>query len=285
MTIFIPDTYSGQAGISYAGAPAVLVKATQGTGYVSPDYVPAKGRAAASGTFFCAYHFLEAGNGPAQASHAFGVAGKDVPLMLDFEPSTTKPSVADAQAFTDAYRKLGGIIHLLYFPHWYWQQLGSPALNFSNMALVSSDYTTYSDTGPGWAPYGGMTPAVWQYTSTATFNGHNPVDMNAYKGTIAQFKALALGVPVTDPPPAALPAPAGAHVAGVSMTIAWNPVKGAAGYSIRAVQQNGKVAASQTSPVNSALISGLVHGWTYDVLIWANGGPSAPPHATLQVIA
>jgi GH25 family lysozyme M1 (1,4-beta-N-acetylmuramidase) len=290
MTIFFPDVYSGQAGISFAGAPAVLVKATQGTGYVNADYSPAKTRAASTGTFFVAYHFLEAGNASAQASHAFAEVGKGVPLMVDFEPTTgSDPSVADAEGFIAEYRKLGGVTHLLYFPHWYWQQLGSPALSFTQAALVSSDYTAYSDSGPGWAAYGGLTPKVWQYTSSATFNGHNPVDMNAYKGTIAQFRELAQTGTVTAPPAptGAYPAPVGAHVAGVSITVGWKPVvvagKTVGSYSIRTFTLDGKVVASQTSPTPSALIGGLVHGTTYNIQIWANGGPVAPPGAVLKV--
>ena len=289
MTIFYPDVYSGQAGISFHGAPIAMVKATQGTGYVNPDYSPAKSRAASAGAFFCGYHFLEAGNGSGQAQHAFSVAGKGVPLMVDFEPSNTKPSMADAEAFIDEYRKLGGTVHLLYFPHWYWQELGSPALTpfiSRTMHLVSSDYTAYSDTGPGWAAYGGMTPAVWQYTSGATFSGHNPVDMNAYKGTIAQFKALVTDSPAPPPDPT-FPAPKNLHVGGVTVTLNWDPAtlegKPAASYTVHVMQQNGKVAVNMTTPTNSALVSGLVHGWTYNVLVWANGGAAAPPHSQIQV--
>ena len=83
----------------------------------------------------------------------------------------------------------------MYLPHWYWAgNLGqaslAPVIDLG-MLLVSSDYTTYSDTGPGWAPYGGMTPVIWQYTSTGTLNGVSNVDMNAYKNTLADFQAQA----------------------------------------------------------------------------------------------
>lgn len=88
MTIHFPDIFSGQAGISLAGALAVITKATEDTGYVNPDYAAAKSRAAASGTSFAAYHFLHAGNAAAQAAHAFAVVGAGVPLMVDFEPTT-----------------------------------------------------------------------------------------------------------------------------------------------------------------------------------------------------
>jgi GH25 family lysozyme M1 (1,4-beta-N-acetylmuramidase) len=220
VTLHFPDVYSGQAGISFTGAPAVIVKATQGTGYVNPDFAPAKGRAAAAGAYLMAYHFLEAGSGGFQATHCHATAGA-VPLMLDWEEEgASQPGVADAVAFIDSYRKLGSICYLLYLPHWYWQKIGSPSLApliSRGMLLVSSNYTTYSDTGPGWAAYGGMTPVIWQYTSTATFNGRHPVDFNAFKGTVAELRSLATTgkkavVQAPPPPPARLPAPAGVSV-------------------------------------------------------------------------
>ena len=204
MTIFYPDVSSYQTGISFTGCVIAVAKATEGTGYTNPDYASAKVRAANAGAFFCAYHFLHAGNGAGQATHAFSVVGSNVPLMIDFEPEynangtiASAPQVTDAVDFINEYRSLGGKTYLLYLPHWYWQgNLGqtslAPVINLG-MLLVSSDYTTYSDTGPGWAAYGGMTPIVWQYTSTATLNGVSNVDMNAYKGTVADFQAQATG--------------------------------------------------------------------------------------------
>jgi lysozyme len=196
MTIFYPDVYDGQAGISFHGAPVAMVKATEGTSYTSFDYHNAIGRAATAGAYFCAYHFLHAGNVAAQAQHAITVVGKVVPLMVDFEPTTaSNPVISDCEGFVDEFRKLGGICHLNYFPRWYWQQLGSPDLagfRSRGLHMVSSDYTTYSDTGPGWTPYGGITPSVWQYTDNQFFNGHY-VDFNAYKGTREQFIAMVTG--------------------------------------------------------------------------------------------
>lgn len=219
--MYFPDIYSGQAGIDLKGALAVICKATEGTGYVNPDYARAKANAASHGALFCSYHFLHAGNAAAQAQHAFSVAGH-VPLMADFEPTSgSSPQLADAAAFTEEYRRLGGILHLLYLPRWYWQQLGSPDLGIMRsfgMALVSSDYTTYTDadSGPGWQPYGGMTPAVWQYTSTLQWNGFR-CDFNAFRGsyagkqdpvsvaaTVAEFRELAAtGAWSPAPPPGA----------------------------------------------------------------------------------
>ena len=194
MTIFYPDISAFQGNISLFGAVAVCAKATEGTGWTSSNYAWQKAEAARRGAFFFAYHFLHAGNAAAQAQHCFNVVGK-TPLMLDFEPSSTHPSVSDALAFVDKFRALGGIVNLLYLPHWYWQQLGSPTLSgfvSRGMSLVSSDYVSYSDSGPGWAGYGGMDVAIWQFSSSFSFNGQR-VDFNAFKGTVAQLVALVGG--------------------------------------------------------------------------------------------
>jgi peptidoglycan hydrolase-like protein with peptidoglycan-binding domain len=372
MTIFYPDVSSYQAGISFAGCVIAVAKATEGTGYVNPDYAAAKVRAANAGAYFCAYHFLRAGNGAAQAQHAFTTVGSDVPLMIDFEPEynpdgtlASAPQISDAVAFINEYRSLGGKTYLLYLPHWYWQgDLGSVSLGpviDLGMLLVSSDYTTYSDTGPGWAAYGGMTPVIWQYTSSATLNGVKNVDMNAYKGTLADFQAQAstgaqiqggsgstseptlsegatgaavktlqtrLNVwgakltvdgdfgPATlaavkafqtqqhltvdgvvgpqtwaallkDPGPPPYPAPTGLAVGSVTLAVSWNAVtvngQPVPSYTVEAVGLNGQVYVRETPTANSVVLSGLVPGWTYNILVWANGGPGTPLPASLRV--
>jgi peptidoglycan hydrolase-like protein with peptidoglycan-binding domain len=200
MTIFYPDVSSYQTGISFAGCVIAMVKATENDDYTNPDYAAAKVRAAKARAYFCAYHFLHGGNGAGQASYAHGVVGSEVPLMIDFEPTynsngtiASAPQISDAVDFINKYRSLGGKVYLLYLPHWYWAgNLGqaslAPLIDLG-MLLVSSDYTGYSNTGPGWAPYGGMKPVIWQYTSTATLNGVKNVDMNAYQNTLGDFKA------------------------------------------------------------------------------------------------
>lgn len=200
MTLFYPDIYSGQAQMSFKGSAVAMVKATQGTGYTNPDYWNAKARAAAVGATFCAYHFLTEGNGEGQADYAFSIVGKGISLMIDWEVTNdSNPSVADAQNFVSRYKALGGTIVLNYLPHWYWLELGAPSLEWfasQGMYLVTSDYTSYSDSGVGWVGYGGMSVAVWQFTSSASFNGFFPVDFNAFKGTQAQFNSLVRGASV-----------------------------------------------------------------------------------------
>ena len=372
MTIFYPDVSDYQAGISFSGCVIAVVKATEGTGYTNPDYAPAKTRAASAGAYFCAYHFLHAGNGAGQASYAYSRVGSGIPLMIDCEPTynpngsiASAPQISDVVAFVNQYRALGGTVHLLYLPHWYWQgNLGQVSLSsVANLGLllVSSDYTAYSDTGPGWAAYGGMTPVIWQYTSTAKLNGVTNVDMNAYQGSLSDFQAQvttgaqtggtqtnanptlsegATGPAVTtlqtrlnvwganltvdgDFGPATLaavkafqtqhnltvdgvvgpqtwaalnqnpggaqpyPAPTGLVAGEVSLAVSWNPVtvNGAAvaSYTVQAVGLNGQVYVHETADTNAAVLTGLVAGWTYNIQVWANGGPVPPPNATIKV--
>ena len=344
-----------------------MVKATENNNYTNPDYAAAKVRAANAGAYFCAYHFLHAGNGAGQASYAYGRVGSGIPLMIDCEPTynsngtiASAPQISDAVNFINEYRALGGTVHLLYLPHWYWQgNLGqaslSPVIDLG-MLLVSSDYTGYSDTGPGWASYGGMTPLIWQYTSKATLNGVSNVDMNAYQGTLADFQAqVSTGAQTGGNPtltegdsgpavqtlqtrlnvwgatltvdgdfgPATLaavkafqaaqkltvdgivgpqtwsalnenpggavpyPAPTGLVAGAVSLAVNWDAVTvngtAVASYTVQAVGLNGEVYVQETPAANSVVLAGLVAGWTYNIQVWANGGPGTPPSASLKV--
>jgi peptidoglycan hydrolase-like protein with peptidoglycan-binding domain len=367
MTIFYPDVSGYQAGISFAGCAIAMVKATENNNYTNPDYTAAKVRAANAGAYFCAYHFLHAGNGAGQASFAYGRVGSGVPLMIDFEPAynangtiASAPQISDAVDFINEYRALGGTVYLVYLPHWYWQgDLGSASLASLiglGMLLVSSDYTGYSDTGPGWAAYGGMTPIIWQYTSSATLNGVTNVDFNAYLGTLGQFQSQVSSGAQTGGNPtltegdtgaavrtlqtrlnvwgasltvdgdfgaatlaavkafqtkekltvdgivgpatwSALnenpsggvpyPAPTALAVGSVTLAVNWDAVTvngtAVASYTVEAVGLNGEVYVHETPTTNSVVLTGLVPGWTYNILVWANGGPVSPPHASIQV--
>ena len=206
MTIAFPDVSNHNGAMPLEAATvACLAKATEGTTYRDPYYLHYKAEAARVGALFGAYHFLRQGNGAAQARFAYGIIGPGIPTMIDFEPEydadgnpISLPTIADAVAFRDTFRSLGGLIRLNYLPHEYWaDHLGSPSLaTLADLALVSSNYTAYSDTGPGWEPYGGLTPAIWQWTDSLPYSGQ-AVDFNAYRGTIDQLRAL-LGLTPTE---------------------------------------------------------------------------------------
>jgi len=185
MTVHYPDVSNWNPGFDATPYPVLVAKATQGTSYV--DHLYTNFQAQAAGKPFCAYHWLDTTPAVDQARHCFSVVGPHVPLMIDDEQNVIV--VQHTLDFVAEYRRLGGTVTLEYAPHWVWQNSGSPDLRplaAAGLSLVSSNYTTYSDTGPGWNPYGGVTPAIWQYTSS-------PVDMNAFKGTIDQLAALFTG--------------------------------------------------------------------------------------------
>jgi hypothetical protein len=90
------------------------------------------------------------------------------------------------------------------------------------------------------------------------------------------------------------PAPQGLKVSklsGTSAKINWNYITGTTpkptSYTIAAYQLNGKLAQQVTvnapdtaSGAAQATLTGLHPGWQYNVNVWANGGKTAPPHAT-----
>lgn len=251
--VYYPDGASYQAGLNLSGWLAAMFKATEGTGYKNPSYADQKNEAGRAGAFFGAYHFLHQGNAVAQADFAFSVVGAETPLMIDFEPTTgairemaeppegltgehldglsqrtdaaaamvSAPAVSDAAAFCDRYRSHGGIVHLIYLPHWYWNQLGSPslaALSGRSLNLVTSVYAGNPEdpAGPGWVNYGGMGPVTaWQYTSSGTVNGRAGVDLNCFRGsgtrdvpgTLAELRSLWMTGSLAGTPPAPPVAP------------------------------------------------------------------------------
>jgi hypothetical protein len=70
------------------------------------------------------------------------------------------------------------------------------------VVVLACDHRIDESSGTGWVGYGGMTPTVWQYSSSGPFNGKN-IDFNAYSGahpgdqldsavvdTLKQFKSI-----------------------------------------------------------------------------------------------
>jgi len=196
MTIHFPDL-SHFKSVSLDGALALITKATQGMSFVDPTYAAYKRDADARGIPFAGYHWVTTDDLDAQAALAWRVMG-GVACMWDAEGAgATVPRLVE---LTQRYRALGGNPRLVYLPHWWWQDhLGSPDLRplaQLGLALVSSAYPAagYSETGVGWRPYGGVTPAIWQWSDAHPFNGAR-VDFNAFQGTVEQLRALFSGQP------------------------------------------------------------------------------------------
>jgi GH25 family lysozyme M1 (1,4-beta-N-acetylmuramidase) len=210
MTIAFPDLSNWEPNLNLEPATvAVIAKATEGTYYQDKSYSRFKSEAAAQGSVFSGYHFLKSEiSAEAQADYYHAFAGA-TPCMLDVETEgASSPTVDEVVAFANRLRAVGGRAWASYFPNWYWERVGGDLsrLTAAGLVLVSSSYTSYSDTGPGWAPYGGATPRIWQYTNAKQYGGA-PCDFNAFKGTVAELAVLINGAPVPVPPPRPTPAP------------------------------------------------------------------------------
>lgn len=224
ITIYFPDVSNYQAGLTLeANTVAVVAKATNGTGGVDASFSSFKSQAAAAGAIFSGYHFLEAGNGAAQAQNYFNVAGS-VACMIDCEQDgSSNPTVQDCVDFRNELVALGGRVWAVYLPNWYWNSIGSPDLSpLSGVALVASDYNPYSDTSSGWNTYGNMSPSVLQFSDTFSYGGMQ-IDFNAFKGTTDQLNTLVNGAPAPSPNPV--------ESDPINMTMSTPSVNGVAGLS------------------------------------------------------
>jgi hypothetical protein len=202
MTLLFPDVSSYTPDVDPARYPILIARATLSDRVADPTYQTFKAKAAAAGTLFAAYHWLNHGNLTRQAAWCFRHVGPGVPVMIDAEDVAGNTgyngplTVDDLIGFAAEYRKLGGTVSLAYLPFWYWSgAMAAPhtldQLTAAGLHLVSSNYPNagYTENGPGWAPYypGAPVPVQWQYTST-------PIDMNAYRGTVQEYADL-IGIP------------------------------------------------------------------------------------------
>lgn len=209
MTIFFPDLSHYDMDRALQIEPetvAVIVKATHGAVFLDRGYSYYRRQASEHNAYFTAYHWLNHGNAARQAEYCYAMIGAEA-VMVDVEDTPANdgwngaPTVDDIITFANRYRELGGQCHLAYIPRWYWESwMGSPdlrPLEQNHIYLVASNYTMYSDDGPGWQSYGGVTPVQWQYTSRLPYGG-STCDFNAFKGTLEEYKKLTKGTLMSD---------------------------------------------------------------------------------------
>jgi hypothetical protein len=121
-----------------------------------------------------------------------------------FDYMARAPSVSEINVFGDRVMDRTGCAAdsiLVYAPNWLYGD-GLSGLRYRN--LWSSAYVNGigsfkglypGDNGTGFQPYSGITPTVWQYTSSATIAGQGPCDANAIRvATEADMVALFKGV-------------------------------------------------------------------------------------------
>lgn len=112
------------------------------------------------------------------------------------DPSTVPP-LADIRAFCDRLtERMGGKLRpIVYAPKWVYgdtlKGLPYPLWASSYVSGTGHYKTLYpGDSSTRWGAYSGQTPAILQYTSSATIGTQTTCDANAFRGTLAQLQAL-----------------------------------------------------------------------------------------------
>lgn len=212
---FVVDCASFQGSPDWARAAAVCIggaeKVTEGTSYVNPRWATAKpAMKAVRGFVPLAYLFMDAVFPGAAQARYFAAAAGDLTgfgIVIDLERAPNgSPSIAQARDCAAELRHLypghpiGG-----YCPHWY---TGGADLSFTDWLWASEYVTGQGDPGmlyaqvpaSWWAPYGGRSPMMLQFTDAATVAGvAGLVDCSAYHGDASAFAAHVLAASSATP--------------------------------------------------------------------------------------
>jgi hypothetical protein len=155
-----------------------------------------------------AYWVLYPGN-PAGRADAFlarlddqSPGWRDRPFILQVDceiwggDTSSKPGRGDIETFCDRlHSRMPKLRPIVYAPRWAYHDelagLSYPLWASSYVSGTGSAAILYpGDTSTRWGAYSGQTPAILQYSSSATIGGQTTCDANAYRGTLAQLTAL-----------------------------------------------------------------------------------------------
>jgi len=190
------------AGAKSSGAGFVIIKATEGSTYISPDFSAQYAGATKAGLIRGAYHFAHPGatTGAVQANyfiaHGGGWSGDGITLpgMLDLESESdgecwglsASAMVSWISSFSSTYHSSTGRYPMLYTnPSWWETCTGNSGAFVSNNPLVLADYNSAIGTIPGGWPY----QTIWQFSDSYAYGG----DSDTFNGDQAALVKLATG--------------------------------------------------------------------------------------------
>lgn len=172
------DIASYQAGIDLSVVPCdfVIVKATEGTGYVNPDFTRAYAQAKNAGKCLGIYHYANGGDYQKEADYFLDRIGKRVGeaiLCLDWEgksnPAFGSSDFAWCKSWLDYVYQKTGVRPLLYCS----QSVAYKFNNIGNYGLWIAQYADMNATGYQDKPWneGAYTCVIRQYSSCGRLNG------------------------------------------------------------------------------------------------------------------
>jgi hypothetical protein len=127
---------------------------------------------------------------------------RDGPFILQVDceiwggNAATKPGKADIQSFcARLVAKCPKLRPIVYAPEWAYNEslagLGYPLWASSYVSGAGFASVLYpGDTSTRWHSYSGQTPAILQFSSSATIAGQTTCDANAFRGSLAQLTAI-----------------------------------------------------------------------------------------------
>lgn len=127
---------------------------------------------------------------------------RDRPFILQADcekwngDASTVPSKSEIQAFCNRLKaRMPKLRPIAYAPEWVYGNsldgLGYPLWASRYVNGTGGFKSLYpGDSSSKWQPYSNQTPAILQYTSSATIGGQTTCDANAFRGTLAQLTAL-----------------------------------------------------------------------------------------------
>ncbi|KAK4168491.1 glycoside hydrolase family 25 protein [Cladorrhinum sp. PSN259] len=197
-----------QSSVNYqaaynSGARFVIIKATEGTSYIDPQFSTHYTGATNAGLIRGGYHFAhpDSSTGAAQAdyflAHGGGWSGDGITLpgMLDLESVSGKGTcfglsttamVAWIKSFSDRYHTKTGRYPMLYTnPSWWTTCTGNSNAFVNTNPLVLARYASAPGTIPGGWPY----QTIWQNSDSYTYGG----DSDIFNGALSGLQKLASG--------------------------------------------------------------------------------------------
>lgn len=218
------DIASWQAGIDLKAMfdtnplDGVIVKATQGTGYINTEYDAWVKWLLEHDKPFGVYHFANGQDAQAEARHFYNVTqpvvGKAIPI-LDYEADALKSGTAWVKKFVDKYRELSGVTCMIYCslsvvqeqdwskltdcPLWVAQYAdGNPVYGFLDKPWQRGSVSPF--------------PKYWmhQYTSNGRLNSWGGrLDLDKFYGSVDDWNILcgksSMPTPAPKPTPAYKP--------------------------------------------------------------------------------
>lgn len=194
------NSVSSFAEVAGDGVQAVILKATQGTGFTDPRFATRRRQVQDAGLLLGAYHFGVAGNASEQAEHFVETAGTDALLVLDLEgnPQGVDMSLDEAEEFVHHVAELTGRFPGLYSGHTIKEMLTAVGIRDPGQTILSQCWLWIAQYGR--AP---LIPTVWsrwtlwQYTDGAVgplqpheVAGIGFCDRDQFNGTEAELRAF-----------------------------------------------------------------------------------------------